>query len=71
MASVLEKRGILLIDFMKHGITNNADAYCETLKKLRQAIQNKTWLVIQWDDVSVRQYLTTYSMSNCSTFQKI
>lgn len=34
-------RGVLLIDFMPRGDTINANAYCETLKKLRRAIQNR------------------------------
>lgn len=34
-------RGILLVDFMDHGATINAAGYCETLRKLRRAIQNK------------------------------
>ncbi|MGR0202337.1 hypothetical protein, partial [Klebsiella pneumoniae] len=32
---------ILLIDFLPQGETINANRYCETLKKLRRAIQNK------------------------------
>lgn len=34
-------RGILLIDFLSRGETMNADRYCETLPKLRRAIQSK------------------------------
>jgi hypothetical protein len=30
----------LLVDFMKRGTTINAERYCETLTKLRRAIQN-------------------------------
>lgn len=42
MASVFwDRKGILLIDFMPPGTTINADRYCETLKKLRRAIQNR------------------------------
>lgn len=42
MATVFwDKKGILLIDFLEHGETINADKYCETLRKLRRAIQNK------------------------------
>jgi len=33
--------GILLVDFMPPGSTINATAYCDTLTRLRQAIQNK------------------------------
>jgi len=34
-------KGILLIDFLPRGQTIKADVYCETLRKLRRAIQNK------------------------------
>ncbi|KAJ4449970.1 hypothetical protein ANN_01377 [Periplaneta americana] len=36
-----DRKGILLIDFLPKGETVNADRYCETLRKLRRAIQNK------------------------------
>jgi histone-lysine N-methyltransferase SETMAR len=36
-----DRRGVLLIDFMTQGTTINADVYCETISKLRRAIQNK------------------------------
>ncbi|KAJ4430938.1 hypothetical protein ANN_19531 [Periplaneta americana] len=36
-----KKKGILLIDFLPRGEKVNADRYCETLRKLRRAIQNK------------------------------
>ncbi|KAJ4450185.1 hypothetical protein ANN_01592 [Periplaneta americana] len=36
-----DRKGILLIDFLPRGETVNADRYCETLRKLRHAIQNK------------------------------
>ena len=35
-----DRKGILLIDFLECGLTINADAYCETVRKLRRAIQN-------------------------------
>jgi hypothetical protein len=42
MASVFsDRKGILLVDFMHFGSTINAAAYCDTLTRLRQAIQNK------------------------------
>ena len=42
MATVFwDRKGILLIDFLECGLTINADAYCETVRKLRRAIQNK------------------------------
>jgi hypothetical protein len=36
-----DRKWVLLVDFMAHGTTINADRYCETLKKLRRAIQNR------------------------------
>ncbi|KAJ4439236.1 hypothetical protein ANN_07356 [Periplaneta americana] len=36
-----DRKGILLIDFLPRGETVNTDRYCETLRKLRRAIQNK------------------------------
>jgi hypothetical protein len=36
-----DRKGILLADFLPQGSTINAGVYCDTLKKLRQAIQNK------------------------------
>jgi len=34
-------KGFLLVDFLPQGSTINAGVYCDTLKKLRRAIQNK------------------------------
>ncbi|UYV78657.1 hypothetical protein LAZ67_16002308 [Cordylochernes scorpioides] len=34
-------KGLLLCDFMRRGITIHSNRYCETLKQLRRAIQNK------------------------------
>lgn len=36
-----DKFGPLLIEFLPQGTTINADRYCETLKQLRRAIQNR------------------------------
>src|SRR5215469_17316576 len=36
-----DRKGVLLVDFLTRGDTINAAAYCETLQKLRRAIQNK------------------------------
>ncbi|UYV71458.1 hypothetical protein LAZ67_8003324 [Cordylochernes scorpioides] len=36
-----DRKGLLLCDNMRRGTTINSDRYCETLKKLRRAIQNK------------------------------
>jgi histone-lysine N-methyltransferase SETMAR len=42
MATVFwDRKGVLLVDFMAHGTIINTDRYCETLKKLRWAIQNR------------------------------
>ena len=41
METVLDQKGVLLVDFMATGTTINADRYCETLTKLTQAIQNQ------------------------------
>lgn len=42
MATVFwDRKGVLLCEFMPRGTTINADRYCETLNKLRRAIQNK------------------------------
>ena len=42
MASLFwDRKGILLVDFMPPGATINAAAYCDTLMRLRRAIQNK------------------------------
>lgn len=36
-----DAKGILLVDFMERGTTITSAVYCETLKRLRRAIQNK------------------------------
>jgi len=36
-----DRKGLLLCEFMPRGTAINGDRYCETLKKLRRAIQNK------------------------------
>lgn len=37
----LGEKSVLLVNFMSRGTTINCDRYCETLRKLRRAIQNK------------------------------
>ncbi|KAJ4448998.1 hypothetical protein ANN_00390 [Periplaneta americana] len=37
----LDRKGVLLIEFLPRGETINRENYCQTLKKLRHAIQNK------------------------------
>jgi hypothetical protein len=42
MASVFwDRKGVLMVELMKQGTTITSEVYCETLKKLRRAIQNK------------------------------
>ncbi|XP_035231708.1 histone-lysine N-methyltransferase SETMAR-like [Stegodyphus dumicola] len=42
MATVFwDQNGVLLVEFMQPGKTINADSYCETLRRLQRAIQNK------------------------------
>lgn len=42
MATVFwDRKGVLLVEFMEKGTTINSTVYCETLRKLRRAIQNK------------------------------
>ena len=42
MATVFwDREDVLLEDFLERGSTINSERYCETLKKLRRAIQNK------------------------------
>lgn len=42
MATVFwDRQGVLLIDFLERGATINSDRYCQTLRKLRRAVQNK------------------------------
>ena len=36
-----DRKGVLLIEFMEPGTTITSETYCETLKKLRRAIENK------------------------------
>lgn len=36
-----DRKGVLMVDFLPRGDTINSMTYCETLKKLRRAIQNK------------------------------
>ena len=36
-----DRQGVLLVEYLPLGTTINSAVYCETLKKLRRAIQNK------------------------------
>jgi hypothetical protein len=42
MATVFwDHKGVLLVDFLTKGDTVNADRYCDTLSRLREAIHRK------------------------------
>jgi hypothetical protein len=42
MASIFwDRKGVVTVEFMQQGNTITSEMYCETLKKLRRAIQNK------------------------------
>jgi hypothetical protein len=36
-----DHKGVLLVDFLTQGDTVNADRYCETLSRLREAVRRK------------------------------
>jgi hypothetical protein len=36
-----DRKGVLLVEFLPQGTTINSAVYCETMKKLRRAVQNK------------------------------
>jgi hypothetical protein len=43
MAAVFwDRKGVLTVEFMQQGTTITLEVYCETLKKLRRAIRNKS-----------------------------
>lgn len=42
MATVFwDRKGLIHVEFMPRGVTINSEAYCETIQRLRRAIQNK------------------------------
>jgi len=42
MATVFwDRKGVVLVEFMPKDYTNNAEEYCNTLKKLRRNIENR------------------------------
>jgi hypothetical protein len=42
MATVFwDRKGVLTVEFMQQGTTITSEVYCETLRKLRRAIQKK------------------------------
>jgi hypothetical protein len=43
MASVFwDRKGVLMVEFMQQGTKITSEVYCETVKKLRRAIQNQS-----------------------------
>ena len=43
-----DRKSILLKEFLPQGSTINASVYCDTLKKLHRAIQNKQRGMLSW-----------------------
>jgi len=41
-----DRQGVLLVEFLPQSTTINSAVYCETLKKLRRAIQNKRRILL-------------------------
>jgi len=48
-----DRKSVLLVDFLPQSSTINAGVYCDTLKKLRHAIQNKRRGMLSWDVVMI------------------
>ena len=69
MATVFwDRKGILPIDFLEHGLTINVNAYCETVRKLRRAIQNKRREVLSSGSVfcmTMRNLIPQLELLNC------
>ena len=61
-----DRRGILLVDFLTRSETVNAKRYCETLQKLRRAIQNK-WRGMLNACVVLLRYNARPLTARCST----
>jgi hypothetical protein len=43
-----DRKSVLLVEFLPRGSTINTGVYCDTLKKLRRAIQNKRRGMLSW-----------------------
>jgi len=48
-----DRKGVLLVDFLPQGSTINTGVYCDTLKKLCCAIQNKRLGMLSWGVVMI------------------
>ncbi|GFT25039.1 uncharacterized protein TNCV_179531 [Trichonephila clavipes] len=56
-----DRKSILLIDFLPRSETVNADRYCETLRKLRRAIQNKRRGMLTADVMLLHDYVRPHT----------
>ena len=52
-AAFWDRKGVLLVDFLLQGSTINAGVYCDTLKILHGAIQNKRRGMLSRDVVMI------------------
>jgi histone-lysine N-methyltransferase SETMAR len=50
-----DRKSVLLVEFLPQGSTINAGAYCDTLKELRHAIQNKRRGMLSWGVVMLHE----------------
>lgn len=55
--------GVIFVDFLERGQTINSERYCETLRKLRRAIQNKCRGKLGEKVLFLRQCSSTHSQS--------
>jgi hypothetical protein len=50
-----DRKGVLLVELLPQGSTINAGVYCNTLKKLHRAIQNKRCGMLSWGVVMLHE----------------
>jgi histone-lysine N-methyltransferase SETMAR len=50
-ADFWDRKGVLMVEFMQEGTTITPEVYCETLKKLRSAIQDTRHGMLTYDVV--------------------
>jgi hypothetical protein len=70
MATVFwDTKGVLLVDFMPQGTTITSEVYCEMLKKLQRAIQNKRARMLTSGVVLLHdnEHCLSNSTGNCLT----
>jgi histone-lysine N-methyltransferase SETMAR len=67
-----DRKRVLLVEFLPQGSTINAGVYCDTLKKLRRAIQNKRRGMFSWGVVilhdNARPHTATTTQDLIATF---